>query len=142
MKIIKATNDSNNSGLKKAIMSLLDEDLCIDIVNLAFSEDGFFKEEVFTDSETFFDTIIDEEPKQVALMFFNGKDLDLRGSANPNREYFRLDRKGNVESTDDPGVVYYDDLLDDIVDYIMEHIDNREFPEVVQDILAEYQDKE
>ena len=128
--------------LKRHIKNALDEDLCVDIINLAFSEDGDFAFDVFTDSDTFFDTLIDTEPRDVALMFFNGKDLDYRGPANPNREYFRLDRKENVESTDDPGAIYYDTLIDDIVDYVIDHIDDREFPEEIQDILTEYQDKE
>ena len=129
-------------NLRHALEDELDYDLCVEIVNLAFSEDNEFSSSVFMDSDTFFDTLIDDEPVSVAIMFFKGKDLDDGGQANPDKEYFRLDNHEYVESTDDPGEIYYDDLLDDIVDYIMEHIDNREFPEVVQDIIAEYQDKE
>ena len=77
----------------------------------------------------------------IALMFFEGKDLDARGQANPDRAFFRLDKDENVESNDDPGEIYYEDLLDDIVEYIIDHMDDREFPEEIQDILTEYQIK-
>lgn len=128
----------NISDLEQAIRDRLDEDLCVDIVNQAFSENGLFDIEVFLDSDNFFDMIANEESRDVALMFFNGKDLDSRGSANPNREYFRLDGYDNVESTDDPGAIYYDILLDEIVDYIIEHIEDMEFPDDIQEFIDEY----
>lgn len=125
------------------IEDVLDEKLCLGVVNLAFSEEGLFSEVIFSDSDTFFDTIIDEEPKQVAKMFFEGKNLDLSGPANPNMKYFRLNRKGNVESTNQPGAIYYEDLLDEIVDYIIENIDEGiEFPDEIQELIDEYKDKE
>lgn len=142
MKIIKATKRNELSDLKHIIEDELTSDLCVDVVNLAYSEDNKFTSDVFLDSATFFDTLINEEPINVAIMFFDGKDLDDRGQANPDKAYFRLDKRDNVESTDYPGDIYYDDLLDEIVDYIMDHIDDREFPAEIQDIITEYQDKE
>jgi len=126
------------SELERAIRDRLDEDLCVAVVNLGFSETGDFEDEVFIDSDTFFDTIVNTESYKVALMFFKGRDLDRRGQANPTREYFRLDSSDNVESTDDPGAIYYDTLLDDIVDYIIDHIADLEFPEDIQEIVDEY----
>lgn len=142
MRIIKASKNRELSDLKRDIEDILDYDLCIDVVNLAFSEDNEFTTSVFMDSDTFFGTLINDEPISVATIFFKGKDLDSRGPANPDRSFFRLDKRGNVESTDDPGEIYYDDLLDDLVDYIMDHIDDREFPEDIQAVIMEYQDKE
>ena len=143
MRIIKATKRNNGSDLEKDIRDILDGSLCEQIVNLAFSEKGLFSSEVFSDSDNFFDTIIEEEPKQVAIMFFEGKNLDRHGSANPYMKYFRLNRKGNVESTNQPGEIYYEDLLDEIVDYIMENIDEDvEFPDEIQELIVEYQNKE
>ena len=141
MKIIKATRKNTPRDLERALKEELDSELCNDIVNLAFSEDNKFASSVFLDSDVFFDTLINEEPVRIALMFFEGKDLDARGQANPDRAFFRLDKDENVESTDDPGEIYYEDLLDDIVEYIIDHMDDREFPEEIQDILTEYQIK-
>jgi len=127
------------SDLEQAVRNILDEDLCIDIVNQAFSEDGLFDTKVFMDSDTFFDMITNEESRDVALMFFNGKDLDSRGSANPNRDYFRLNSYDNVESTNDPGAIYYDELFDELVDYIIEHSDeDADFPDTIQELIDEY----
>ena len=127
------------SDLEQAVRNILDEDLCIDIVNQAFSEDGLFDTKVFMDSDTFFDMITNEESRDVALMFFNGKDLDSRGSANPNRDYFRLNSYDNVESTNDPGAIYYNELFDELVDYIIEHSDEDvDFPDTIQELIDEY----
>ena len=141
MRIIKSSVSSENdeySELRADLEDILDENLCVDIVNQAFSEDSTFSEDIFIKSKDFFNSIIDEEPKTVALSFFNGTDLDTRGSANPKREYFRFDDKSNVESTDEPGEIYYDTMLDDIVDYIIDHIDDLEFPDEVQGLINEF----
>lgn len=147
MKIVKSGTNvvasnkiKTKSELEKALKDTIDADLCVDIVNLAFSDDGSFSDFVFDSADVFFDLLIDEEPKDVALMFFNGKDLDSRGPANPNRDYFRRDGRDNVESTDDPGAIYYDEILDDIVDFVVKYYDEFEFPDEIQELINEYLD--
>ena len=137
---IKASKDiSSVSELRREIRLEIDEDLCSELVDLAYSEDGTFDTEVFIDSDTFFDSIIaDLEPKDIALKFFNGDDLDSKGPANPNREYFRYNKKENIESTDDPGAIYYDTIFDEVVDYIMDHLEDTVFPEAIQELIDNY----
>ena len=136
-KIMSADN-GNLSDLKKQIKDALTDNICEEIVNLAYSEDGIFEKEIFTDSDTFWDIYSNEEPQDMVLKFFNGEDLDGRGQANPSRDYFRYDNYENVESTDYPGEIYLDQLDDEIVDYVMEHLDDREFPDDIQDIIDKY----
>lgn len=128
----------NEDDLRQSIKNTLDEDICIDIVNLAFSEDNEFADEAFIESDTFFDTLEYDDPKAVVVMFFNGEDLDSRGAANPNRKYFRQDKKKNVESTDYPGEIYLETLDDKIIDYIIDHISDREYPDKIQELVDEY----
>lgn len=142
-KVTSATKLNNAKDLEKALKVLLDADLCKDIIDLAYSEDGEFDQDVFVPSDDFFDTnLYNAEPKDVALKFFNGEDLDSKGSANPNRDYFRFDGYENIESTDDPGDIYLDELDTEIVYYIMDHLDDRTFPDKVQEIINEYLDTE
>ena len=136
--VVAASDSTSGADLKGALKSALDSDICEDIVNLAYSEDNVFAEQVFIESESFFDALISEDPKDVALMFFNGKDLDARGPANPNRDYFRTNKYDNVESTDYPGEIYEETIFDDILDYIIEHISDREFPKMIQEIISKY----
>jgi hypothetical protein len=72
------------------------------------------------------------------MKFFNGEDLDSRGPANPNRDYFRFNGYDNIESTNDPGEIYLDELDIELVDYIIDHLDDREFPDDIQEIIEEY----
>ena len=149
MKIIKnsvkvqaADTIKSKDDLKQALWDILDDNICVDVVNLAFSEDNEFEQDVFFDSDTFFDTLAETEPYEVARMFFMGEDLDASGPANPTRDYFRFNGYGNVESTNDPGDTYYHVLDNDIVAYIMEHLDDREFPEEVMEVISKYQEEE
>lgn len=122
-----------------AIANILDSDLCEELVNLANSEDGAFDDAVFMDTADFFDTYLaNEEPKEVVLKFFNGKDLDSKGQANPNRDYLRFDKKDNIESTNDPGEIYMNELFDDIIDYVLDHMDELEYPEDIQELIDRY----
>ena len=137
MRVTLSGHIRHEDDLRQLIKDVLSADLCTDVVNLAFSEDGTFEEYVFLDADTFFDTLIDAEPYEIARSFFMGEDLDSRGPANPIRDYFRYNGYGNVESTDDPGDTYYDTIEDDIIDYIMDHLD-LEYPEDIQEVIDEY----
>jgi hypothetical protein len=87
--------------------------------------------------------ISDEEVKKYPyLKFFNGEDLDSHGAANPNRDYFRYNKDGNIESTDDPGAIYYDTIFDNIVDYIMDNLETVEFPDDIQNLINDYLENE
>lgn len=136
--IDKATTPTVEDEIEDA----LTDDLCVEIVKLAFSETGDFSKDIFLSADnsedSFFDTLIDDDPKDVALKFFNGTDLDSKGPANPTRDYFRFNDKDNVESTDDPGAIYYDTILDNIIDFILDHAYDYEFPEEIQEILNKY----
>ncbi len=138
-KIMSADSISTEDDLRSAIENLLNDDLCVEIVNLAFSRDISFGDVVFIPSEAFFDTLIDTEPKDVAKIFYDGRDLDShRRSADPDKAYFRLDKSGNAESTDNPGEIYYDTILDDIIEYIMDNLVDVEYPEEIQEIIDQY----
>ena len=140
---ISEDEEEPKSDLEKALEDALTEDLCVDVVNQAFSESGEFASEVFTDAEDFFDVnLANADPQEIALKFFNGKDLDSRGPANPNRDYLRFNGEDNVESTDDPGAIYFDTILDDIIKYIIDHKDELEFNEDIQNVLDKYLDEE
>jgi hypothetical protein len=134
---------SNVAELKRQIKDTIDPEICQEIINLAYSEDGSFADYMFMESDVFFDDVIaNYAPMDIALIFFSGKDLDSRGSANPNREYFRFNKHNNVESTDYPEDILYDELLDDVVDFIIDHIEEFEYPESIQDIINDYLDME
>lgn len=139
---ITITDETTEPTVADEIEDTLTEELCVDIVNLGFSENGDFATDIFLSADdkedAFFDNLIDEDPKDVALKFFNGEDLDSKGPANPTRSYFRFNDKENIESTDDPGAIYYATILDKIVDFILDHADEYEFPEEIQEILDKY----
>lgn len=127
--------------LEDAIYDALDSDTCLQIVEEAFSSKSMFERQVFMDSETFFSTeLVANTAKEVATKFHKGEDLDDDGPADPTKKYFRLNKAGNVESTDYPGDIYFDTLDDDIINYIMDNLEDVEFPKYIQDIIDEYLD--
>jgi len=143
MKIIKSDSDiTSKEDLEDALEDALTYDLCVELVNLAYSEDGYFDTDIFLDSDTFFDSLAVEEVYDVVRAFFYGEDLDGTGPANPTRGYFRYNGYANVESTDDPGAHYMNELDDEIVDYIMDHLDDREYPEEIQEVIDRYNSEE
>lgn len=145
-KIKAADNITAKTSLETALTDILDAELCQEVVDAAFSEYDEFSDIVFTyaggKDDSFFDALNDDTPRNVAFMFFEGKDLDDGGPANPGRDYFRFDRKGNIESTDDPGEIYMDTILDDIVDYIVDHMEEVEFPEKIDKLINKYLDNQ
>ena len=56
--VVAASDSTSGADLKGALRSTLDSDICADIVNLAYSEDNVFAEQVFIESESFFDALI------------------------------------------------------------------------------------
>lgn len=124
--------------LEKAIKAVLDAEICLELVNLAYSEDNYFEDDVFIDAETFWDVHDNDDVKEITLKFFNGEDLDSKGPANPNRDYFRFDGYDNIESTNDPEDIYLDELDVELVDYVLEHLNDREYPEKVQKLIDNY----
>ena len=122
-KIVAADDSSSgDSSLRKFIRSELSDEICIEVVELAYSEYGMFEDIVFMDSDTFFSDVLgNKDPKDVALAFYNGTDLDEGDSpANPTRKYFRLDKDKNIESTNDIGDIYYHELKNEVVDCIID----------------------
>lgn len=128
------------SDLKRAIKDSITAEMCSDIVSIAYSEDGKFSEYVFTESDIFFDDVLGNvDSYEIARSFYAGTDLDNdKNHANPNAEYFRLNQRDNVESTDYPEDIYYDELFDDLVDFIMGHIEDYNYPEDIQIVIDEY----
>ena len=130
---------TTRADLEDAIIDILDSGICEQIVNEAFSATSMFEKEIFLDSETFFDTeLIDATAKEVAMKFYKGEDLDDGDSANPTKQYFRFDKNKNIESTDYPGDIYFDTLEDEIVNYIMDNLEDGDFPDYVQELVDEY----
>lgn len=139
-KIKSADRIKDIQELEAVIKDALTADLCIDLVDLAYSEDNYFDDDVFVDADTFWDVHDNDDVKDIILKFFNGEDLDSKGPANPNRTYFRFDGYDNIESTDYPGDIYLNELDTEIVDYILDHLEDREFPEQIQNFVNEYLD--
>ena len=137
MKITMSDDIKSDKDLRQAIKDALTYDECAEVVDMAFSETGAFENEVFLDSEAFFDTMANTEPFEIARSFYFGEDMDEGGPANPARDYFRYNGDDNVESTDNPGSIYSDEIEDDIVDFIMDHLD-MSYPEYIQDAIDEY----
>ena len=137
-KIKSADRIKDIQGLEAAIKDALTADLCVDLVDLAYSEDNYFDDDVFVDADTFWDVHDNDDVKDIILKFFNGEDLDSKGPANPNRTYFRFDGYDNIESTDYPGDIYLNELDTEIVDYVLDHLEDREFPEQIQNFVNEY----
>lgn len=115
--------------------ALSDAEVMKDVVDAIYASTGDFDDDVFIDADAFFELIAIETPEDIALKFFNGKDLDSKGQANPNRDYFRFDKKKNVESTDDPGQIYIDEIFDDVSEYIQDNADEDYFPDAILDVL-------
>lgn len=132
---------NTRSELEDAIRDALDSDICRQVVEDAFSSNSMFEKEIFMESDTFFETeLINDTAKEVALKFHDGEDLDDDGPADPTKKYFRLTKKGNVESTDYPGDIYFDTLEEEIIGYIMDNLEDVEFPDYIQEIVDEYLD--
>ena len=129
---------TNLDDLRRAIKDILDADICSDIVNLAYSEDGTFETDVFIDADTFWDVHSNDDVQEIILKFFNGEDLDSKGPANPNRDYFRLNGYENVESTDYPEEIYMDELDIEVIDYVLDHLEDAEYPDKVQKLVDNY----
>ena len=124
--------------LEREIKSALTADLCLELVNLAYSEDNEFESDVFIDADTFWDVHGNDDVKEMTLKFFNGEDLDSKGPANPTRDYFRFNGYDNIESTNTPEDIYLDELDIEIVDYVLDHLDGVEYPEKIQKLIDNY----
>ena len=136
---IKGTDKIKNiKDLEKAIKETLTADLCLELVNLAYSEDNYFDTDVFVDAETFWDVHENDDIKEMTLKFFNGEDLDSKGPANPTRDYFRFNGYDNVESTNTPEDIYFDELDVEVIDYVLEHLEGIEYPEKIQKLIDNY----
>ena len=145
--IIRASDDISDSNsietksdLMLALKDTLDSSSCYDVVMTGISEDGAFADDEFFDSGTFFDIYGNTDAQELVEAFYDGEDLDDKSEkhANPHADYIRWSMYG-IESTDDAGQYYYDNLLDDIIDFIMDHLDDGyDFPSDVQDLIDEY----
>ena len=112
-------------------------DVLVDLVNLLFSEQDMFADNVFMTHDIFYNLISHLDTEEVADKFYRGHDLDShRGAAYPNAKYFRYDAKGNFESTNHPDQIYNEEIFQDVVDYVIDHPDNERYPEEIIDILA------
>ena len=133
--------------LADALENILDPDLCQQVVNLAYAESVAFENEIFLPAEEFYDAILSPLlPKDIAIKFYDGRNLDKMGAADPNSDYMKLEypdrqvtaRNNNILTTDNPGNYYFDELLDDIIDYIIDHVGKLEFPDEIQELIDEY----
>ena len=72
------------------------------------------------------------EPSEIINMIFYGD-----GTFNPNRDYFRFDAYGNLESLDEYDLeVEYKLYLDEIVEALLENMDNIDiYDDELQDML-------
>ena len=133
--------DSGSKSLdkffKKLESVLSDASVMEETVDTIYAADGSLEEDVFIDSETFFDLMANDEPETIALKFFNGEDMDAKGPANPSRDYFRYNAYENVESTDDPGSIYKDEIMDEVCDYIHDNPD-LDYPDKVTEVIDKY----
>ncbi len=136
-------SDSSLSSLETALKDLLsDQDILAETIEAIYAETGAYSDDVFMEADIFFDSLSRTELKDILLDFYNGEDLDSRGPANPNRDYFRFDAYHHVESTDDPKQIYEDDLLDEICDYILDDPEADYYPDEVLDLIADLLDFE
>ena len=138
--VISARSVKSSAALRRELKEILDEDLCVDVVNIGYSNDNEFTDSAFIEADVFWDIHSNDDAFEIVKHFFDGEDLDSNTStsANPNREYFRQDKHEDVESTDYPGDIYIAEILDDIIDYIIDHQEDRTFPEDIQDVLDNY----
>jgi len=136
MKSIKASVvRMSEDDFRTALEETLTSELCKDIV-----EDDWdrFYEIIFEDLESFCNER-GENPWEVLRSFWYGEDLDTESDpANPMREYARFNSYGNVETTDYPEDIYYSNHLDEIIDYIVEKVEYKEFPDEIQEIIDQY----
>lgn len=111
------------SILREIRKELEDYDLLYKVVNSIYSSTGDFSEIVFFENDVFLDTMTsDLSIKELLTKFYEGYDLDLNKlHANPNAEYFRYDEDGNIESTDEPGEIYENYILE-ISDWLKDNI--------------------
>ena len=141
-RITAAKDLETEADLRNALEEVLDSDIAQQMVELAISEDGIFEDNMFLPRKDFFNTeLANNDPQEIAEAFFYGKDLDRNEKpADPTKDYLRFDDSDNIESTDYPGDVYLyrDDLVDGIIDFVMDHIDDLEFPDYIQELVDEY----
>lgn len=139
-KKITASVNMDEDGLRELLEDALDSDICEEIVSLAYGYDDYFADIYFTDISEFIDIYMsNDDPLDVVMAFYDGQDYDdNEDHANPNRDYARYDSRGTVETTNYPGDVYLDESSDEIIDYIMEHLDNDDFPDEIQEIVDQY----
>lgn len=116
---------------------LLDPDIMKDTVDAIYANTGDFDKSIFTPAEEFFQDNSNKSMKEMLQNFYNGTDLDDGGSADPNKKYFRLTKSKEVESTDYPGDIYIDEILDEVVDYIKSNSEDTYYPEEILNILTE-----
>lgn len=130
------------NDIEDEIEDALDADIAAQIVDLAISTDGTFEEYQFMPKDIFFDTeMANKDPKEIAEAFFYGKDLDSGDDfADPTKDFLRLNKDDYAESTDYPGdiFIYEDNLLKDIIDYIIDNMERLEFPDEIQKIIDKY----
>jgi hypothetical protein len=126
--------------LRRVIEDIISPETCFEIVSIIYSATGKFSNDVFIESDIFFDDILGNvDPFEIARSFYAGRDLDKgKEHANPNAEYFRLNKRDDVESTDYPGDIYYEELTDDIIDFIMDNLEDYEYPDDIQEVIDEY----
>ena len=142
--ITAADDDIDEDGwastLEQALKSeLFYSRLMEETVNAIYSNTGDFDQAVFMEANEFYDLNAKKDPKDLLLDFYNGRDLDInKDGANPNRDYFRRDGKAHVQSTNDPGQIYVDEILDDIVKFIVDHTDDTYYPDDIMEILKHY----
>ncbi len=144
MKILKSTVTVKNKPMEEHL-DKYDEihdyleghpDVLVDLVNLLYSEQDMFADHVFMDRDTFYNLISHLDTEEVADKFYRGRDLDSHhGSAYPNAKYFRYDAKGNFESTNHPDQIYSEEIFQDVVDYVIDHPDNKRYQEEILNIL-------
>ena len=142
-KITAAVRITDENDLREVLMAEMEADDCESVVNYAVSKDGTFQDEEFFDSYTFWDIYSNDSAEEMVKAFYEGDDLDSNERhANPDRDYFRMDATyGSIESTNDPGEFYKDEMLDDIVEYIIDNIDyvnSMDLSDEIMEIIDNY----
>lgn len=134
-RVMSATNE--NKQLRKDIQYELEHSwkLLQETVDEIYANTGDFDEDIFISADEFFEMNSKTDMRDLINDFFFGEDLDKGGPANPNRKFFRRDSDDNVQSTDAPGEIYDTEILNDVVDYIMDHADDTYYPDKIMDIL-------
>ena len=104
------------------------EDVFNDVIIELDCLDGFLDEDKFYDMEEL-DEYVCGSPIEILMKAHFGKDLDSQDKPfNPDRDYFRFNAYGNLESTDYPD---YSSHLDN--DFIEEVIDKKDELYTVED---------